>query len=124
MLLLKEFDAWESMANKTHRALKMFIHKAYRQRLTALELRGTSGQNGYTSQTIFNVLEGDDDTDANTVTTITQTAAMTAASTIAMAVGTSEVTSNAYSLTINGGIAVQSTSFRQTRPPSRLRWRL
>jgi hypothetical protein len=38
----------------------------------------TSGQNGYATQKMYNVLEGNDNTDNDTVTTITQTAATTA----------------------------------------------
>jgi hypothetical protein len=32
---LKEFDAWELMANKMYPALKIFFHEAYRQCLGA-----------------------------------------------------------------------------------------
>ncbi len=76
---LKEFDAWEAVTPKTYPALKSFIHRAYGRRLTAMALRSTSGQNGYANQTIYNVMEAglDDDTDDNTVTTVTQTAALT-----------------------------------------------
>ncbi len=42
-----------------------------------MALRSTSGQNGYTTQNMNNKLEGDDDTNKDMVTTITQTAAAT-----------------------------------------------
>jgi hypothetical protein len=71
---LKEFDAWDAVTPKSYPTLKTFIHVAYGRRLTALALCSTSGQNGYANQTMYNVLEdrNDDDTDDNTVTTITQ----------------------------------------------------
>ncbi len=49
------------------------FNEAYGRRLTALELRSTSGQIGYASQTIYNVFEHNDNTDNNTVMPITQT---------------------------------------------------
>jgi hypothetical protein len=101
MFLLKEFDAWELTANMTYPALKTFFYEAYGRCLTASELRSMSGQNGYASQMIYNLMEGDDDTDNNMVRTTTQTAAVAVASTMATASGTSGITSNAYSLTIN-----------------------
>jgi hypothetical protein len=78
---LKEFDTWEAMTPKTYPALKTFIHKAYSRRFTVMVLRSMSGHNGYARQTIYNILEAgiDDDTNNDTVTTITQTAAVTAA---------------------------------------------
>jgi hypothetical protein len=64
---------------KTYPALKTFIHGAYGRRLTAMALRSTSGQNRYANQTIYNVMEAglDNDTDDDTVTTVTQTTALT-----------------------------------------------
>jgi hypothetical protein len=41
----------------------------------ALNMCSTSGQNRYTTQNMYNVLKGDDDTNKDTVTTITQTVA-------------------------------------------------
>ncbi len=81
IFLLKEFDAWDAVTLKTYLALKTSIHAAYGRRLTALALHSTSGQNGYANQTIYNVMEEgiDDDTNNDTVTTITQTAALTTA---------------------------------------------
>ncbi len=78
---LNEFNSWEAVTPKTYPALKTFIHVAHGRRLTALALRSTSGQNGYANQMIYNVLEegNDEDTDDDTVTTITQTAALTTA---------------------------------------------
>ncbi len=67
---------------------------------------------------IYNVMEGDDNTDYDTVTTITQTAATTAAGTTGTAASTSGVTSNSYSLTINADVAAAINQFWQTRPLS------
>jgi hypothetical protein len=76
---LKEFGAWDAVTPKSYPALKTFIHAAYGHHLTALALRSTSGHNGYANLTMYNVLEdkNDDDTDDNTVTTITQMDAST-----------------------------------------------
>jgi hypothetical protein len=71
MTPLKELDTWEAMANKTYPALKTFFHKVYGQRLMALELRSTSGQSKYASQTMYNVFEGNDNTNNDTATSIT-----------------------------------------------------
>ncbi len=78
---LKEFDAWDAVTPKTYPALKTFIHAAYGRCLTALAICSTSSQNGYANQMIYNVMEEgiDDDTDNNTVTTITQMAELTTA---------------------------------------------
>ncbi len=68
---LKEFDMWEAMATKTYPALKTFIHEAYKRQLATIELRNASGQNGYSlDQNIYNILDGTDDTDHDTVTTV------------------------------------------------------
>jgi hypothetical protein len=67
---LKEFDTWDATAMKTYPALKTFFHEAYGRRLTAIELRSTTGQNGYTNNTIYNAFEIDDDSDDDTVLTI------------------------------------------------------
>jgi hypothetical protein len=79
IFLLKEFNAWEAVTLKTYPALKTFIHGAYGCRLTVMALRSTSSQNGYANQTIYNVMEAglDNDTDDNTVTTVTQTTVLT-----------------------------------------------
>jgi hypothetical protein len=76
---LKEFDAWEAVTPQIFPALKTFIHGAYGRRLMAMALRSTSGQNGYANQTIYNIMEAglDNDTDDDTVTTVTQAAALT-----------------------------------------------
>ncbi len=67
------------MTPQTYPALKTFIYGAYGRRLTAMALPSTSGQNGYANQMIYNVMEAglDDDTDNDTVTTVTQAAALT-----------------------------------------------
>jgi hypothetical protein len=66
----------------------------------ALELRSKSGQNRCASQRMYNVLEGNDDTDNDTVTSITQTAAAAAAGTTATSAGMSGITTSVYSSTI------------------------
>ncbi len=105
MFPLKEFDAWEAMANTTHPALKTFFHEAYGQRLTALELRSMSGQKRYASQMMYNILVGDDDTNDNTPTSLTQTAAAAAAGTTAMFAGMSGITTPTNGETINTDFA-------------------
>jgi hypothetical protein len=105
MFPLKEFDAWEGMANKTYPALKTFFHEAYGQRLTVLELRSTSGQNRYASQTMYNILEGNYDTDNDTATSLTQTAAVAAAGTTATFAGMSGVTTPTIGIIINTDFA-------------------
>ncbi len=68
---LKEFDTWEATAAKTYPALKTFFQEACGRRLTAIELRKTTGQTGYTNTTIYNTFETtEEDTDDNTVDTI------------------------------------------------------
>ncbi len=69
------------MTPKTYPALKMFILAAYGCRLMAMALCSTSGQNGYAHQRIYNIMEAglDDDTNDDTATTITQTAALSTA---------------------------------------------
>ena len=78
---LKEFDTWEATAQKTYPALKMFMHEAYERRLTAMALRSTSGQNGYSNQTMYHVSDKEhgNESDEDTVTTITHTSASMAA---------------------------------------------
>ena len=78
---LKEFDTWEGTAQKTYPALKLFMHKAYGRRLTAMALRSTWGQNEYYNQMMYSVFakENGNESDNNPVTTITHTAALMAA---------------------------------------------
>ncbi len=57
---LKEFDTWEAITTKTYPALKTFIHEAYTHRLTALQLRNTTGTQGYAphnNQNMYNILD-------------------------------------------------------------------
>jgi hypothetical protein len=72
---LKDFDMWEAAATKMYPALKTIFHEVYRQCFTAMALRSMLGKNGYTTQNMYNVLEGNDNTNKDMVTTITQTAA-------------------------------------------------
>jgi hypothetical protein len=57
------------------------MHEAYGHRLTAMALRSTSGQNRYSNQTMNNnfAKENENESDDNTVMTITQTSALMAA---------------------------------------------
>ena len=72
---LKEFDSWDATAAKTYPSLKTFFQEAYGRRLTAMELRATTGQAGYSNNTIYNVFDTpDEDTDDDTVDTIVHTA--------------------------------------------------
>jgi hypothetical protein len=61
-------------------------------------------------------MEGDDNSDDDTVTKITQTATVTAAGTTARAAGIGGITSNAYSLMINADVvaAINQLSANQT----------
>jgi hypothetical protein len=90
---LKEFDTWDATTIKTYPALKMFIHEAYTRRLTALQLRNTTGTQGYapnTNQNMYNVLDEGYDSDSGTEGTLmtqtvpptTQTVAITTGSTL------------------------------------------
>jgi hypothetical protein len=89
---VKEFDTWDAITLKSYPALKMFIHEAYTCCLMALQLRNTTGTQGYAPniyQNMYNVLDGGNDTDSGTEGTvatqtapITQTAAMTMGSTL------------------------------------------
>jgi hypothetical protein len=106
MLPLKEFDVWKAMANKMYPALKTFFDKAYGQRLMALELRSMSGQNGYTSQTMYNILKSDDNTKNNTAASLTQTEAAATAGTTATFAGMSGITTPTNDATINEDFAV------------------
>jgi hypothetical protein len=85
---LKEFDTWDATTIKTYPALKTFIHEAYTRRLTALQLRNTTGTQGYApnnNQNMYNILDEGFESDSGTEGTvmtqtaplITQTTAMT-----------------------------------------------
>jgi hypothetical protein len=94
---LKEFDTWDAITPKSYPALKTFIHEAYTRRLTALQLRNTTGTQGYAPnihQNMYNVLDGANDIDSGTEETvatqtapITQTAAITTGSTLGSTFG-------------------------------------
>jgi hypothetical protein len=94
---LKEFDTREATAAKTYPALKTFFQETYGHCLTAIKLRTTTGQTGYTNNTIYNAFEAtDEDTDDDTVNTIitvpqTAAAATTAVSTLNTAPSTMNV---------------------------------
>ncbi len=79
---LKKFDTWETTSTKTYPALKTFFQEAYGCRLTAIDLRTTAGQHGYTNNTIYNAFEAaDDDTNDDTVNTAVLVLQMAAAAT-------------------------------------------
>ncbi len=92
MFPLKEFDMWDAITPKTYPALKTFIHKVYTCCLTALQLRNTTGQQGYVpnnNQNMYNVLNEGYNTGSGTkgivamqTALITQTMAMTTRSTL------------------------------------------
>ncbi len=69
---LKEVDTWEALAPKMYPSLKTFFHEAYGRCLTAKALRSM-----YATQNMYNLLEGNNDTNEDRVTTITQTVATT-----------------------------------------------
>jgi hypothetical protein len=76
---MNEFEDWEATMIKTWPELKKFIRGAYRQRLIAVQLCNTSGQQGYApSHNMYNVLSTwDSNTDTNNdaaAMTITQSA--------------------------------------------------
>ena len=89
---LKEFDTWDAIPIKTYPALKTFIHEAYTRRLTALQLRNTTGTQGYApnnNQNMYNVFNEPDGSDSDTDGTVmtqnaptTDTAALTTGSTL------------------------------------------
>jgi hypothetical protein len=113
MFPLKEFDTWDATAVQTYPALKTFFQEAYGRRLTAMELRGTTGQAGYTNPTIYNAFETqDEDTDddtVNTIVTIPQTAA-------AVTVGSSIGAASAATISANADItaAINQLAANQT----------
>ena len=113
---LKEFDTWEATAHKTYPALKTFFHEAYGRRLTAIELRNTAGQNGYTNNTIYNAFaNGDEDTDDDTVNTIVSIPTAVPHTTTATTVAASSM-GTAPGSTINAEVAaaISQLSANQT----------
>jgi hypothetical protein len=64
-----------------------------------------SRQNGYTSQMMYNILEGNANTDNDTATSLTQTAAAAAAGTTATFDGMSGITTPTNDVTINADFA-------------------
>jgi hypothetical protein len=90
---LKEFNTWEAMAIKTYPALKTFFYEAYGRHLMGIELRGTTGQNGYTNNTIYNAFENNDNnTNNDTVTTTVTVPQAAVATTTSSSFGTSPST--------------------------------
>jgi hypothetical protein len=114
---LKEFNTWEAMATKTYPALKTFFQEAYGCRLTMIELRSMTGQNGYTNNNIYNAFEtNDNNTDNDTVTTsamVPQTAAEAISS-----LGTSPCTNSLVTQILQQ----QSISYQQIKRQSCPKW--
>ncbi len=93
------------MATKTYPALKMFSHEAYGRRLTAIELRSTTGQNRYTNNTIYNTFENNDkDTNNDTVTMTVTVPQAVAATMTSSSFGTSPSTNFACNAEIASAI--------------------
>ncbi len=102
---LKEFDTWEAMATKMYPALKTFFHEVYGRCLTAIELHSTTGQNGYTNNTIYNAFKNNDkDTNNDTVTTTVMVPQAVAATTTSSSFGTSPSTNFAGNAEIAAAI--------------------
>jgi hypothetical protein len=119
---LKEFDTWDAITIKTYPALTTFIHEATR-RLTALQLRNTTGTQGYapnTNQNMYNILDEGFESDSGTEGTvmtqtappITQTAAMTTGSTMTNTYGGGTIPSEITNA-INQLLANQQTMMTQ-----------
>ncbi len=130
---LKEFNTWETITPKTYPALKMLIHKAYTRRLMAMQLRNTTGLQGYApnkNQNMYNVLGDGYDTDSGTEGTvatlpapITQTAEMTTGSMMGNTYGTtipSEISNAINQLAANQTAIMNqlaAMSFNHPPPP-------
>jgi hypothetical protein len=70
----REFESCDAVPNKTWPVLKTFVHGVYAQKLVALNIHNTTGQQGYIPQNMYHALDGGNNT-SNTNTTVTQTAA-------------------------------------------------
>ena len=65
ILPTKDFDDWEDVAIKSWPVMKVFFHKRYTKRLTAISMNTTSGQHGYTTSNqywLFNTVHDADST--------------------------------------------------------------
>jgi hypothetical protein len=119
---LKEFNTWDAITPKTYPALKTFIHEAYTRRLMVLQLRNTTGTQGYApnnNQNMYNNLDKGYDTDSGTEGTvamltapITQTVAMTMGSTLGRTYGGGTIPSE-KSNAINQLVANQQSIMTQ-----------
>jgi hypothetical protein len=124
---LNEFNTWDAITPKTYLALKSFIHEAYTCRLPALQLRNTTGQQGYVpnnNQNMYNVLDEGYNTKGTVATQtapITQTAAMTTGSTLGKIYGAtipSEISNAINQLKANQTtIMTQMTAMSFNPPP-------
>jgi hypothetical protein len=107
------------MAVKTYPALKTFFQEAYGRCLTGIELRNTTGQNGYTNNTIYNAFKTtDNDTDDNTIATSgtvpqTAAAATSASSSLGTAPGTNFTGTAEIAAAINQLLANQAAIMAQ-----------
>ncbi len=124
---LKEFDTWDAMPNKMYPILKTFVHEAYTRRLTSIQLRNTSGQQGYVrNNNMYNMFKEDVDKVTDNNTTITQTmAAATTGSTLGStyAAGTTstipvEVSAAINQLSANQMAMMNQMAAMQVSPPT------
>ena len=115
---------------KTYLALKTFIHKEYTHCLTALQLRNTTGQQGYVpnnNQNMYNVLNEGYNTDSGTkgtgatqTTPITQTMTMTTGSTLGntyVATNPSEIFNAINQITANQTAIMTQMAAMSFNPP-------
>ena len=80
ILPTKDFDDWEDVAIKSWPIMKLFFHKRYTKRLTAISMNATSGQHGYTTGNqygLFNMVQDADDSTSTDGTSHTAAAATT-----------------------------------------------
>lgn len=130
ILPTKDFDDWEDVVIKTWPVMKMFFHKRYTQRLTAISMNATSGQHGYTTSNqyrLFNMVhnadsistDGTTHTSAAATTTIPPPPVSTMGQTFAT--HTSPELTNAIAQLVTNQTAMMSQmaslSFAPTSPP-------
>ena len=117
LLPTKDFDTWDATPLKTYPELKKFIQAAYTRRLKALALRSTAGQNGYSTQhNMYNAFEPlDEESDDDTVTTVTPLSNFAASATAPPSVGNfSTAQTGAPSVNAEIAAAINQLSANQT----------
>jgi hypothetical protein len=127
---LKEFDTWEALPIITYLILKTFVHKGYTRCLTSIQLRNTTGQQGYMqnpNNNMYNVFGEGGDKVMDSDTTITQTAmAATMGSTLGGATNTatskalilSKVSAAINQLAANQTAMMNQMAAMQLSPPT------